>query len=99
MAESSEIDMFLMKMKEHKERAIQANNFYSKEFRLRRDFSYDTSKSPIKRCCHRLPSSYIVSYREYYRRLWDLIPIVLSIYNAILLPYELSYHNLSETYT
>jgi hypothetical protein len=33
----------------------------------------------------------LISRQNYYRKRWDIIPIICSIYNAILIPYEFSF--------
>jgi hypothetical protein len=45
----------------------------------------------MKRLCRKLPRRAVVSYRNNLRTLWEWIPIMLSIYNAILIPLEISF--------
>ena len=37
------------------------------------------------------PMWLIISRKNYYRKRWVIIPILLSIYNAIMIPYEFSF--------
>lgn len=41
--------------------------------------------------CSKVPKSMLVSCRNKWRKMWDLIPMTLSIYNAILIPFIMSY--------
>lgn len=53
-------------------------------------------KSLAKKICDKIPNRFVVSYKNKNRRMWDLIPILLSFYNAVLLPFEMSFNDLSE---
>lgn len=48
-----------------------------------------------KGCCFklmgRIPKSWVIPYKNQYRKMWDLVPISLSIYNSFIIPFELSF--------
>lgn len=48
--------------------------------------------------CSKLPNRCKCSFKNRYRKIWDLVPITLSIFNAILIPYEISFGEISSDY-
>ena len=45
----------------------------------------------IMKCCKKMPAKFIISYKSTIRQIWDFVPMALSIYNALLIPYSLSF--------
>jgi hypothetical protein len=47
--------------------------------------------SPMYRWCKRIPPNMILSYKNSLRQMWDAVPMMLSIYNALVIPYYFSF--------
>ena len=49
------------------------------------------TKTLAHKICNQVPKKLIVSFKNKYRSTWELIPMTLSLYNAITIPLEFSY--------
>ena len=59
-------------------------------FKNHRDTTrHSYSRSCMFKFCERMPRKWIISYKNKRRAQWDLIPMMLSIYNAFLIPYQI----------
>lgn len=47
--------------------------------------------SPMYRWCKRIPPNMILSYKNSLRQMWDAVPMMLLIYNALMIPYYFSF--------
>lgn len=64
-------------------------NLYSKDIQVRK---VAKKKTRLHKLCDRLPQiGYKMSFKNNYRKLFDLVTMCLSIYNALLIPYEISF--------
>lgn len=48
-------------------------------------------KSIISSCCNCVPKSFVISCKNPLRQSWDLVPMMLSIYNAVVIPFDISF--------
>lgn len=50
---------------------------------------HNNSKSCMFKFCKKMPKKWIISFKNKRRSQWDMIPMLLSIYNAFMIPYQI----------
>lgn len=48
-------------------------------------------KGAIEKCCAKVPRKMIISFKNPFKAKWDLLPMLLSVYNAMLIPFQFSF--------
>lgn len=68
-------------------------NLYDQETALIKQLEANQNKCKQK-CqgvCNLIPACMIISYKNKARRLWEVLPAILSIYNTLTIPIELTF--------
>lgn len=82
-------------LKNHREKESMMNiNLYADSNASQ---SKKKGQSLAKKCCNWLPQNPKFSYKGKIRKAWDLVPIFLSLYNAFVIPYTMSFGELSNS--
>lgn len=61
---------------------------YLRELELQKK---EIRKTFIGRCCQRVPTHLVISYKSDFNKYWAMVPLILSLMNAITIPLETGY--------
>ena len=42
---------------------------------------------------YRLPENYVISFQSYFKKTWDLIVLIIAIYNSFVVPYMFAFYS------
>lgn len=45
----------------------------------------------MQRICNKIPKRMLISYKSTWRKMWTFVPMILSVYNALIIPFEFSF--------